>query len=126
MIEALKDFPPNVLAFACHGRVTRQDYDSVLIPAVEKALEENEKLRLYYETGADFDGVDAAAVLEDAKVGVTHLLRWERFAVVTDIEWIRHAMQLFSFLIPGKTRVFSSDETSQARTWIAADDESSD
>jgi hypothetical protein len=124
MIEVLKNFPPDVLAFACHGHVTRQDYDRVLIPAVEEALKENEKLRLYYETAADFDGVDAAAVLEDVKVGVTHLRQWERFAVVTDIEWIRHAMQLFGFLIPGRTRVFSTEEISQAKAWIASHDES--
>jgi hypothetical protein len=120
MIEVIEGFPANVLAFVCHGRVTRQDYDTVLIPAVAKALQENDKVRLYYETAADFAGVDAGAVMEDAKVGVSHLLRWEKFAVVTDIEWIRHTMKLFSFVVPGETRVFSSDEAAQAREWIEA------
>lgn len=120
MIEARKGFPPNVLAFVCHGRVTRQDYDTVLIPAVTKALEENDKVRLYYETASDFSGVDAGAVLEDAKVGFSHLNRWERFAVVTDVEWIRHTMQLFSFLVPGEMRVFPSDQAVQAKEWIAS------
>jgi hypothetical protein len=120
MIESLEGFPPNVRAFVCHGHVTRQDYDNVLIPAVAKALQENDKVRLYYETAADFDGIDTGAVWEDAKVGMSHLLRWERFAIVTDVEWIRHTMQLFSFLIPGETRIFSTDEAAQAREWIAA------
>ena len=120
MIEALEGFPANVLAFACHGQVSRQDYDTVLIPAVERALEKNDKIRLYYETAADFDGIDAGAVLEDAKVGVSHLSRWERFAVVTDVEWIRHTMKLFSFLVPGEMKVFSSSEAAKAREWIVA------
>lgn len=51
MIERLKGFPDNVVAIACHGEVTKQDYDTVLIPAVEKALKTHDKLRLLYEVG---------------------------------------------------------------------------
>jgi len=46
MIEVLSDFPDHVLAFACHGHVTRRDYDSVLTPAVEKAIPEVAKMVL--------------------------------------------------------------------------------
>lgn len=120
MIEALQGYPDNVLAFVCHGHVTRQDYDTVLIPAVAKALEKNDKVRLYYETAADFGGIDAGAVFEDIKVGMSHLLRWEKFAVVTDVDWIKHTMKLFSFMLPGEMRVFSSDEAAQAKEWVVA------
>jgi len=120
MIEALKGFPDSVLAFVCHGQVTKQDYETVLIPAVAKALAEHEKVRLYYETAPDFAGIDPGAIWEDTKVGVSHLMRWERFAVVTDIDWIRHTMTFFSFLMPGEMRVFSGDEAAQARDWIVA------
>ena len=97
MIEKLKGFPANVLAFACRGQVTRRDYDSVLIPAVEAALKGHDKVRLYYETGPDFIGIEAGAVLEDFKVGVEHLGRWERVALVSDVEWIRTAVRAFGF-----------------------------
>ena len=60
MIELLKGFPDNVVAVSCRGEVTRKDYDTVLIPAAEKALESNEKVRLLYEAGPEFDGGDAA------------------------------------------------------------------
>lgn len=120
MIESLQGFPGNVLAFACHGQVTKQDYETVLIPAVVKALEEHEKIRLYYETAADFAGIEPSAVWEDTKVGVRHLLRWERFAVVTDVEWIRHTMKFFSFLLPGELKVYSTSEAAQAKEWIVA------
>jgi hypothetical protein len=50
MIEHLKDFPANVLAFVCKGRVTKQDYEAVLVPVVVDALKKHDKVRLYYET----------------------------------------------------------------------------
>jgi len=120
MIEVLDDFPAGVLAFACHGHVTRRDYESVLIPRVNQALQEHEKLRLYYEIDADFEGIDPGAVWEDTLVGLKHLTRWERVAVVTDVDWIRRAMSFFGFLMPGEFKVYPTAGAADAREWIAA------
>ncbi len=57
---------------------------------------------------------------EDFKVGVGHLTRWDKIAVVTDIDWIRKAVHLFAFLVPATTKLFSRTEAVQARTWISA------
>jgi SpoIIAA-like len=118
MIERLTDFPKNVLAFACHGRVTRQDYDTVLVPAVRAALESRDKVRIYYETAENFAGIEPGAVWEDFKIGMEHLARWERMAVVTDVEWIKHTIRFFSFLMPGELRIFSRADAAKARDWI--------
>jgi hypothetical protein len=119
MIEQLQNLPGNVLGFVCHGHVTKKDYETVLIPAVERALAGGGKVRLYYETAADFAGIESGAVLDDMKVGLSHWLRWERFAVVTDVDWIRHTMQFFSFLMPGEMKVFPRTEAAKAKAWIA-------
>ena len=118
MIEALKGFPPKVLAFACKGHVTKADYETVLIPAVEKALQQPGKIRLYYQVDPDFSGIDPGAMWDDFKVGMEHVLRWERFAVITDVDWIRHTLQVFSFVIPGVVRIFPLNEAAKAREWI--------
>lgn len=118
MIELLKGFPDNVVAMTCKGRVTRADYDNVLVPVVEKALQSNDKVRLLYEIGTDFEGYDAGAAWEDFKVGMEHFSRWERIAVITDIEWIKHSMQLFSFVMPGTARVYPTADAAKARLWI--------
>jgi hypothetical protein len=120
MIEHLAGFPDNVVAVVCRGRVTGDDYKTVLLPAVMKALKSHDKLRLYYETATDFAGLDAYAMWEDFKVGMEHLTRWERIAVVTDVEWIRHTVRFFSFLMPGTTRLFSRTEAVKAREWVAS------
>jgi hypothetical protein len=49
-----------------------------------------------------------------------HLTRWERVAVVTDVEWIKQTMRFFSFLMPGAMKSFQASEAALARAWIIA------
>jgi SpoIIAA-like len=122
MIEQLKTFPDNVLGFVCKGHVTKADYDAVLVPAVQAALGKHRKVRLYYEASADFAGIAPGAIWEDFKVGMEHLTRWERIALVTDVEWIKNTMRFFSFLMPGEMKSFPASQAAQARAWIVAAD----
>ena len=120
MIDPLKDFPENVVAVVAKGKVTRADYDKVLVPAVEKAFERHEKIRLYYELGTEFQGIESGAAWEDFKVGVNHWRHWDRIAVVTDVDWIKYAANAFAFLMPTEVRTFSLARKSDARQWITA------
>lgn len=67
-----------------------------------------------------FTRPNASAAWEDFKVGMEHFLRWERVAVVTDVEWIKHTMRIFSFVMPADMRVFPVAEATKARAWIVA------
>lgn len=118
MIALEPGFPDNVIAVDGKGRITRGDYERVLIPAVEAALKKHDKLRLYYRVGSAFEGIDPGAVFEDIKVGFSHLTRWERIAIVTDIEWMRLAIRAFAFLMPGAVKFFAIGEEKRARDWI--------
>jgi len=120
MIEQLRGFPENTVAFACHGHVTRSDYQKTLVPAVEQAFARHKTVRLYYEIGHDFEHIDPGAVWTDFETGLSHWLRWERIAIVTDVEWIRKTMWAIGFLMPGEVQLFSVSEKSAARAWIAS------
>lgn len=119
MIEQLSGFPDTVVAFSGTERITRDDYVSVVIPAVDAALKTNKQIRLYYEIGPKFESFEPTAAWEDFKVGMEHIAHWQRVAVVTDVEWIKHTMQIFSFLMPGDMRVFPTADKDDARRWIA-------
>jgi hypothetical protein len=118
MMEVLRDFPANVVAFKGTGRITRQDYETVVIPAVEAAFQRNKAIRLYYEFAPDFVGLDPGAMWEDFKVGMEHYTHWERIAIVTDMDWISNALKVFAFLMPGEIRHFPLADADQARAWI--------
>ena len=72
-------------------------------------------------TAPDFQGLDLGALWEDVKVAGTVGLRyrssWERLAVVTDKDWMRHGVAAFGWVIPGEIRVFDPGELEQAKAW---------
>jgi len=119
MIEKIKGLPAHVLGFNAKGKVTAEDYEKVLIPAVEKELKENKKVRFLYHIGKDFDSFEAGAMWDDAKVGLSHYSAWEKVAVVTDVEWLRVTMKVFGFAMPGHVRVFGNEELSEAVKWLS-------
>lgn len=120
MIERLEGFPENVVAVAGRGQVTRDDYEKVLIPAVEAAFKKHRKIAFYYELGPDFVGIEAGAAWEDFKAGVRHFFQWEKMALVTDVEWIRRTISGFAVFMPGELRVFPYAEQATAREWVGA------
>ncbi len=119
MIKLIKDLPDDVLGFEATGIVTGEDYETVLIPAVEKELKKYPKLKLLFHMGSGFTSYEMKALWDDTKIGLGHLRAWERIALVSDVDWIRSAMHMFGFMIPGHIRVYKSDEISDAKKWLA-------
>ena len=120
MVEQIPGLPDNVLGFSAKGTVTANDYESVIIPAVEALFTHHSKIRFLYHLGDEFSGFEAAAVWDDTKLGLTHFSGWERMAVVSDVEWIRAAIKIFGLAIPGQVRVYHNSELAEAKRWIAA------
>jgi hypothetical protein len=120
MIEKLTRFPENSVASSCHGYETRRDYETVLRPAVKSARKSHRKVQLQYQVDADISGIEAGAMWEDFKVGAAHLLRWQRIALVTDVDWIRTTVRAYGFLAPRDVKVFPLAQTAFARDWVSA------
>lgn len=118
MIRRLSSFPSDVVAVVCSGNVTKLEYDTVLVPAVATALRTHPKLGLYYQTGLNFS-IDAGALAADVRLGLEHITRWERVALVTDIEWVPQAVHALGFLLQGELKVFSLSDTAKARAWVS-------
>ena len=121
MIEVLPDFPDGVVGLRCADHVTRQDYETVLIPTLNAAFKEHKTLRAYCEI-VRFGGISPGAMWDDVKVGMEHLAHWERVAIVTDLDWISHVTKLFAFLFPSEVRVFPLSDAEKAREWIVGSD----
>lgn len=119
MLERIQGLPENVLGFKASGEVTGSDYETVLIPAVEKMLADRKSIRFLYHLGDEFTGFDAQAMWNDAKVGMQHFSSWERIAVVTDVGWIRTSMKVFGFILTGHVKVYGNSEFTEALKWLS-------
>jgi hypothetical protein len=120
MIEIISNDQGNLLTVAAHGKVVRDDYEKVFIPAVEEKLKKHKKVRLLYHLGQDFTGYTLGAILDDAKLGVEHLTGFERIAIVTDVHWVSEASRFFGVFIPCPVRIFGDDKLSEAKEWLNA------
>jgi SpoIIAA-like len=119
VLETLEGMPEGVVGIRATGRVTGDDYRTVFVSALDRALEQGGKARLLYELGGDYEGYDAGGLWQDLRLGATHFTSFERIAVVTDIDWIEHAVRIFGVLIPGEVRVFGLAEREAAVDWVA-------
>ena len=45
--------------------------------------------------------------------------RGQRIALVTDIDWMIHAIHLFGWMATGETKTFSLDQREEAIAWVA-------
>lgn len=120
-VEPITDMPPGTLGFRMSGTLTRRDYAEVLVPTLQAKINAGERLHVLYLIGPELQ-MEPGAVWEDVKTGIDlgliHRDQWERNAVLTDLEWLRKSLQLFSWMIPGETRLFHEAETEQAKAWL--------
>jgi hypothetical protein len=122
MIEPLDGMAPGTLGFRATGRVTKDEYRDLLLPAMRAAAEAGD-VRMVFAVGPGFEEFEPGALVEDTKAGITlgigHPSAWKRVAVATDVEWIEKAIHLLGWLTPGEVKVFGLDELDAARAWVA-------
>ena len=121
MIKVIEDMPPGTIGLEAIGKVTDEDYERVLVPAVTAALERKD-VRLLYVLGDEFDSYSPGAVWADTKLWAGHLTSWQKVAIVSDADWLENAVKAFGWLMPGEVKVFDDDDLDDAKEWLARDD----
>ena len=119
MIEEVQGRPQGTLEFKISGNVTGADYDNVLTPALERALETNDSIRLLCQVGPDFDGYTLGGAWDDARLGLRHWKGFERMALVTDEPWIETAVRALGFAFPCPVKVFDLEDLDEGRRWLS-------
>lgn len=120
MIELLPGYPDNILAITARNNITGEDYESVIIPAIDAKVKAHGKIRLLYHLGPEFTGFDASAMWEDTTTGFRHFTDFEKVAFVSDVDWINHIVSAFGFLMPCPVKVFKGARLAEASDWIKA------
>jgi hypothetical protein len=117
MLELLQPTTGNLVSVTASGTVTAEDYESLLIPTIEETLKSHDKVRvlLQLEPSTRFT---AGAVWDDTKFGLSHFFAFEKFALVSDTEWINNTVKVLGFMMPCPVRLFALGELDAAKQWI--------
>ncbi|MDJ0859944.1 MAG: STAS/SEC14 domain-containing protein [Dinoroseobacter sp.] len=119
MIEHIAGRPEGTLEFRITGKLTAQDYETILTPVIERALQENDRLKLLMIVDDAYDGFDLGAAWEDARLGLKHWSGFSRMALVSDKDWLKTATKALAFMMPCPVKAFDLDELEEARRWLS-------
>jgi hypothetical protein len=122
VIRQIGNMPIGTIGFEATGKVSQEDYEAVLVPAVQAAMEAG-RVRILYVLGDDFESYAPGAMWADTKLWAGNLKGWEKIAIATDIDWIENAIKAFRWMMPGKVRLFDDDEVDEAQLWLAREDD---
>jgi len=119
MIEKISGLPEGTVGLKITGRVSGDDYDTVLTPVVDKAIEEFDRIKMLMQIGPGFEGYSLDAAWDDTKLGLRHWSGFERMAIVTDVGWIKTASRAIGFMMPCPVQLFDLDESDDAKRWLS-------
>jgi hypothetical protein len=122
MIEILQDMPTGVSGIRVSGRLRGEDLREAK-PAIEELLHTGE-IRIVEVIAPDYEGFGPGGLAEDLKLGlgllVQHHSAFKRIAVVSDKDWVGHAIHALAWMVPGELAVFGLAELEQAKEWAAS------
>jgi hypothetical protein len=121
MIEVLPDMPEGVFGIRVSGRVRGDDLREFR-PTMDELFKTGE-IRIVEVIAPDYEGFGPGGFVEDMKLGFGMLLghhsAFKRIAVVSDRDWVAHAMHAFAWMIPGELKVFGLEKLDAAKEWAA-------
>jgi SpoIIAA-like len=120
MIKQIEGMPDGTIGFEASGKLSREDYRDVLEPVLRKAAESGE-IRMLFKL-SDLHGLQPGAWYQDVKtglgLGIGHHKAWKRSAIVTNVDWVGKAFELFAWMTPGEVKVYRLDREDDARAWV--------
>ena len=123
MIQAIKSIPGHIAGFRASGTVTWDDYKTVVVPVTEEKLKQTGEIYFLLLVDTDLGNFTFGAWARDALLGLEHLSKWRKAAIITDNENAIKFTDGFSIVAPGEFKGFKKSEYDAAVKWL--DDKSS-
>src|ERR1700736_3291840 len=102
MIEVLRDMPQGVTGIRVSGRLRGDDLREFK-PAMAELLKTGE-IRIVEVVAPDYEGFGPGGLGGDLKLGLGALIQhhsaFKRIAVVSNKDWVAHALHAFAWMVP--------------------------
>lgn len=121
MITLLPESSDGVIGFLIEGKLTDEDYKQGLIPPMEEAIKNQEKIRILMQM-EHFEGMTAHGAWDD-------FMSWpkfrsvERMAFLVNDNWhefITWLMGVYATITHTEIRFFQTEQLSEAWEWLRA------
>ena len=119
MITRIKELPDNMVGFLASDEVSAKDFIDVVMPEVEKFIEEKDKLNYMLVIETDLSKFTAGAWFQDVMLGVKTLTKWNRAAIVYDSETVQDFTEIFSKIMIGEFKGFDKKDYDTAVKWTS-------
>ena len=119
MISLLTDLPQNVIGFRATGKVNKEDYEKILMPAVDAQAKKFNKINFLLWVDMEVSNYSFGAWVDDALVGLKHFSHWNKVAIVSHSDTIKKITNIFGHLVPGTYKGFQTAELEAAKSWVA-------
>jgi hypothetical protein len=117
MIEVVES-QGKVLWLRARGKLSRADYQEVLIPRLEAVLKEHGKARLLFHLAPDFACWELGALWDDLVFDLKHKDDFEKLAVVGAARWADAAVKIFSRFMSGEVKTMLEEQLAEAWEWL--------
>jgi SpoIIAA-like len=119
MISIINGLPAHVAAFEATGKVTEDDYFSIINPLCAQIEKEFGRISYMLVIKTPLSNYSAGAWIQDALLGFRYLSKWRRLAIVSEKNSIKEFTDVFGNFIPPKTKGFMMTELELAKSWVA-------
>ncbi|MBA3681169.1 MAG: STAS/SEC14 domain-containing protein [Bacteroidetes bacterium] len=123
MITQIENLPETMVGFKASGDITEKDFTNVVMPKVAEQIQKTGKLNYMLVLETPISHFTAGAWFKDAIMGIKHLSKWNRAAIVSDVEGIRKFTDMFSIIMHGEFKGFDHNHLQDAIDWTSGKSE---
>ncbi len=119
MLTQIHDLPSKVVGVKATGVVSKEDYEKVLLPAMEDLYKRTGSVSLLLQLETEVHNYTTGAWLEDAKLGLRYFAKWHKVAIVSRSKHIRSFTNTLGLLVPGTYKGFLLTDLVEAKRWVS-------
>jgi hypothetical protein len=118
MITQITGLPENMVGFRSEGEVTKDDFE-IVKQQVASLVEKTGKLNYLLFLDNSPKDFTMGAWLQDALLGINHITKWNRAAIVSDSDAVIKFTDAFSKVMPGEFHGFHKADYNSAVNWVS-------
>ena len=120
MLSLLHELPSNVVGVQATGVVSKEDYETVLLPALAELYKRTGTVSLLLQLETELHNYTTGAWVEDAKLGIKYFMKWRKVAIVSRKNGIKWFTDTFGLLVPGQYKGFLMADLVEAKRWVSS------